>query len=262
MTIEEMKQKKIEFGYSYEQIARLSGLPLGTVQKVLGGITKAPRYETLKALEAVFAPAKNEDMICEPTFVYQLNAEKEPGEYTVDDYFAWPEEERIELIDGVIYNMSSPTDVHQIIASELFVKIHTFIRQNRGDCIPVISPIDVQINEDDKTIIQPDIVVVCDRRKFQKGRIIGAPDFIAEILSPATRKKDMTKKLEKYLDAGVREYWIVDPVKKRVLVYTEPELNDVDLSIYTFSDTIPVSIYNGACRIDFKEIDEYVKFLY
>ena len=76
-----------------------------------------------------------------------------------------------------------------------------------------MSPIDVRLDEDDQTAVQQDVLIVCDRNKFQNGRVFGAPDFLVEVLSPSTRKKNMYLKLFKYMNAGIREYWIVDPEK-------------------------------------------------
>lgn len=262
MTIEEMKLRKAELGYSYEQISNLSGLPLGTVQKVLGGVTKSPRYDTLKALEAVFLPANQGDRIKEEGLDYHGYRTKQQGEYTVEDYLAWPEDERIELIDGVIYDMASPTDVHQIVAGLLHASFLNYIRKKKGSCIPVISPIDVQLDKDDKTMVQPDVVIICDRSKFKNGRIYGAPDFIVEVLSPSTRKKDMKKKLSKYLAAGVREYWMIDLKEKKVIVHADKGEEDSDIAVYTFEHKVPVRIFDNDCEVDFKEVEEYISFLY
>lgn len=257
MTIEEMRERKKELGYSYEQIADLAHLPVGTVQKVLGGITKNPRYETLSALEAVFV-AKNPNMIKEPVPIY--NARKRQGEYTMADYFAMPDERRVELIDGVIYDMASPTTMHQILADEICSALKNYVRSHKGVCMPLTSPVDVQLDCDDKTMVQPDIVVICDRSKFQSGRIYGAPDLIVEVLSPSTRKKDMYIKAEKYLNAGVREYWIIDSKYKRIYVHCY-EKEDFMINMYTFEDEVPVGIWNDDCKVNFREIYDYVSFL-
>ena len=108
MTIQEMRERKKELGYSYGQIADLSGLPVGTVQKVLGGITASPRYETLLALEKVLNPKKPSG-VSDVAYKYQA---KSQGQYTVEDYYQFPEERRAELIDGWIYDMSAPTSAH------------------------------------------------------------------------------------------------------------------------------------------------------
>lgn len=256
MNIEQMRERKKELGYSYEQIAELSGLPLGTVQKVLGGITKSPRYDTLQALEAVFTKV-SDDMIREGSAVYRT---KQPGEYTIDDYMALPEDERVELIDGVFYDMAAPMTIHQAIGGEIFAALREYIRSNKGKCIPLSAPTDVQLDCDNKTMVQPDVLVICDRNKFKFGRVYGAPDFVVEVLSPSSSKKDAIIKLSKYCNAGVKEYWMVDPKKKRIFVYDFE--NDACPAIYTFEDEVPVAIYKGECKVNFREIYEYAEFLF
>lgn len=260
MTVEEMRTRKRELGYSYGKIAELSGLPVGTVQKVLGGITKSPRYETLKALEAVLKRSGNPSDfsgIKEEAVRYMSSGRQ--GEYTIEDYLTLPEERRVELIDGVIYDMASPTDLHQLICDEINMRFREYICKNKGKCITVTAPLDVQLDRNDKTIVQPDVLIVCERNKFKKGRVFGAPDLVVEVLSPATQKRDVCLKMGKYMDAGVREYWIVDPVKKRVLVYEFEK--DFFPVLYTFAQKVPVGIFQGECEVDFAEIAEYVSFL-
>ena len=257
MTLEEMRARKRELGYTYDQIAVLSGLPVGTVQKVFLEITKSPRYDTLMALERILKP-KQVYMVKE-TSAY--NVEVKQGQYTIEDYLRLPEEERVELIDGVIYDMAAPTDKHQIIGNEIYARFRDYIRKNKGKCITITAPLDVQLDCDNKTMVQPDVVIVCDRNKFKEGRVFGAPDLIVEVLSESTKKKDITIKGEKYSAAGVREYWLVDPKKKRVHVYyyEQEELLPV---MYTFEQKVPVGIWNGECEVDFAEIYEYMSFLY
>ena len=267
MTIKEMNDRKKELGYSYEQISELSGVPVATVQKVLGGITKSPRYETRKAIEN--ALRTDEDDI----YVYDWKKDssvreavtygaKKQGMFTIEDYYALSKDERLELIDGVIYDMSSPTAMHQVITGIIFNKVANYIAKKKGKCIPIISPIDVQLDCDDKTIVQPDVIIVCDRDKIKKGVVYGAPDFAVEVLSPSTRKKDKTLKLHKYLTAGVREYWIIDPKKKTVVVYAQDEEEDYDVFLYGFEHEVPVRIFGEECKINFKEIYDYIAFMY
>ena len=255
MTIKEMIERKKEWGYSYAQIAELSGLPVGTVQKVMGGITESPRYDTLMALEKVFCQ-DTPSMVCEPSYAYNV---KKQGEYTLEDYYQIPDDQRVELIDGVIYDMSAPTSTHQIIAGNLFAQLLNYVRSKKGKCMPMISPLDVQLNCDNKTMVQPDVVVVCDRDKIIKRCVYGAPDLVVEVLSPYTKKKDMTLKMHKYADAGVKEYWIIDPDKQKIIVY---DFMKNDYSIYGFNSMIPVGIWDGDCVVNFQEIYDYVSFLY
>ena len=260
MTIEEMRERKRELGYTYEQIAELANLPVTTVQKVLGKITKSPRYDTLAALERVLNPAKA-NMVKESVPNYYVK--KKQGEYTTEDYYRQPEDEYMELIDGVFYDMSAPSHLHQLLSGEIYSVFRDYIRKNKGDCIPAYAPLDVQLNGDDKTMVQPDVIIVCDRSKFHQNSILGAPDLIVEILSPATKKKDMFIKAHKYLDAGVREYWLVDPERKRVMVYNYEDKEYAEYpAIYTFENEVPVHIFDGKCIVDFKEISEYLQFLY
>lgn len=263
MTIYEMKQRKKELGYTNQQLADLSGVPLGTIQKVFSGNTKSPRRETILALQKV--------LYSENTSLHQINVESNilrdasssygnKTGYTYLDYLALPEERRVELIDGIFYDMSAPTTIHQAFVGFIHTKLLEYVLKKGGDCMPFMSPVDVQLDEDDRTIVQPDVFVVCDRSKLHTNRVFGAPDFLVEILSPSTRKKDMQLKLYKYGEAGVKEYWMVDPDSKKVIVYDlEHELIPV---IYSFENSVPVMIWNGECVIDFAEIYEKISFLY
>ena len=255
MTVQEMKERKKLLGYTNEMISELSGVPLGTVQKIFAGVTASPRYDTLLALQKVLK--KEDNKMAESVRDYSV---KRPGEYTVQDYYALPKERRVELMNGVIYDMAAPSNLHQLLCTEIWQPIKDYIKKEGGQCIPFVAPADVQLDCDDKTMVQPDVFVVCDRRKLIKHCTYGAPDFIVEILSESGRKKDMIIKCEKYASAGVREYWIVDPVQKKVLVYDFE--HDEFPVIYGFDDKVPVRIFEGKCIINFAEIYEYVSFLY
>lgn len=246
MTIQEMREKKSEKGYSYAQIAELSGVPLGTVQKIFTGETVNPRYDTLQALEKLFSASC---MVCEKQTVY---GERKQGSYTLEDYYALPDDQRVELIDGAFLVMEAPTAIHQLIAGEMHRQIANFIYDNDGTCIPLISPFDVQLDRDEKTMVQPDVGVLCDREKLKKKVIYGAPDFVLEVLSPSTRRKDGTIKLSKYCSAGVREYWLIDPDRKKLVVYDFE--NDQLPAIYGMEKPVPVMIFGGKLEIHFDRI--------
>lgn len=259
MTIQEMKEKKRELGYSNAQIAELTGIPLGTVQKIFSGATVSPRYETISMLEKLFSPSKSPDSyISESPQSYSFT--KKQGEYTLEDYYKIPDDQRVELIDGVIYDISAPTSAHQLIAGIAYAQLYNHVSSKKGRCIPFISPIDVQLDCDDKTMVQPDVIIVCDRSKVINRCVYGAPDFVLEVLSPSTRKKDMALKMYKYQNAGVREYWLVDPDKRKVMVYDLE--HDSFPTLYGFDCKVPVAIWNGECEIDFQEIYENIRFLY
>ena len=237
MTIDEMNERKRELGYTDMRISEISGVPLSTVRKVLGGTTKAPRYETIRALTKALekpykAPAIPPHTVREPQPAYG---------------------------SGVIYDMSSPLGHHQIIAGQIHADLLAYISRKGGPCIPFIAPVDVQLDCDDKTIVQPDVMILCDRSKYTPQRIVGAPDFVVEVLSKSTKKKDMYIKMNKYKFAGVREYWLVDPDRKTIVVYDFE--NDDAIHMYSFRDKVPVGIYNGDCMIDFAPIDDFVSQL-
>lgn len=274
MTIEEMKQIKEERGYSMSQLSEYSGVPLGTLQKIFSGQTLKPRKSTITAIEKVLLG--DESLYQGKAYAYQLvsresqadcvresavyNArfvEKKQGEYTIEDYYALPEERRAELIDGVIYDMSSPLFIHQIIAGEVYAQIREYIEKNKGECVPVIAPVDVQLECNDKTMVQPDVLIVCDEQKIRKFGIFGAPDFVLEVLSDSTRKKDLTLKLTKYIESGVREYWIIDPKKKLLLTYDFTE--EGMPNIYPLKGKLGLAIYQEKLKINLNKIAEIIE---
>ena len=139
--------------------------------------------------------------------------------YTIEDIYALPDGQRAELIDGRIYNMAPPARIHQKLITELVSALHQHIRDNNGDCEVYPAPFAVFLNADDKNYVEPDISVVCDKSKLTEKGCNGAPDLIMEVVSPSTQQMDYGIKLFKYRTAGVREYWIVNPVTRIVNVY-------------------------------------------
>ena len=172
--------------------------------------------------------------------------------YTVDDYLEIPEDTRAELIDGVLYDMASPGISHQDICTRLTVIFGSYINRKKGKCKVFAGPVDVQLDCDDDTMVVPDLTVVCDESKIKKGRIMGAPDLVAEIVSPSSRRRDYVIKTEKYCSAGVREYWIIDPDNERVLVYCF-EKDDVPV-MYVKGEIVPAGISEGDLKIRVSEI--------
>ena len=278
MTIEEMRRKKKEFGYTYKQIAERTNLPLGTVQKVLCGQVESPRYATLAALEKLFRqkngaeagspkedePEVSEGSVRESDFFYDGSAGRR---HTVREWLELPEEKRVELIDGRFFDMASPDNIHQMILLELAVQLK--LCAEKHDCLLMIAPCGVQLDEDEYTMLEPDLFVLCGERKKQleAACTVGAPDLVIEVLSPSTRSKDMHIKGRKYMNAGVREYWMIDPRNKKVLIDRFSPMEgerepDVDVSLYGFHDRIPVGIAEGACEVDFEKIWKKIAFLY
>ena len=163
--------------------------------------------------------------------------------YTSNDYWALPQGERAELIDGKFYNMAPPSRVHQKLVSHLSRIIGNYIADHHGDCEVYPAPFAVNLDADDKNWVEPDISVICDPNKLTDRGCSGAPDLIFEIVSPSSRKMDYSLKNTIYSQAGVREYWIVDPVKEKVVVYYYE--SDSDPCLYSFDASIPVNIYPG-----------------
>ena len=150
--------------------------------------------------------------------------------------------------------MSAPTWNHQAIITEITMQLYTCQKAHNSPCRVAMAPVDVQLDKDQYTILQPDILVLCDLQKIQNGICVGAPDMTIEIISSTSRNHDMVLKLNKYKAAGVREYWIVDPENKKVLVYL---FGDKNLFMtYDFSDRVPVGISDGKCEIDFSEVEK------
>ena len=181
------------------------------------------------------------------------------GDKTLEDYLALPEGVRVELIDGVFYDMAAPTSPHTYVASDIREVFKAYVKANKGQCVPFVAPTDVQLDCDDKTVVQPDVMIICDRSKITKPRIVGAPDLVVEVLSPSNWSHDMVRKLKKYKKAGVREYWIVNLEEQYVLVY---EFTKSDFPTeYDFDDEVPVGIWDGKCKVNFREIYEDVEFM-
>ena len=172
---------------------------------------------------------------------------------TEADYYNIPDERRVELIDGHIYDMASPGVIHQTVLGELFYLISDYIRKKGGRC-RVLPDLDTKLDTDEDTIVRPDISVICDPEKLTDRRCEGSPDWIIEIVSPGNARNDYLRKLELYQRVGVREYWIVDPMKKSVIVYVF-QGEDLDMTPYCFADKITPDIYKDL-NIDFSFIDE------
>jgi Uncharacterized protein conserved in cyanobacteria len=172
---------------------------------------------------------------------------------TLEQYETLPENTRAEVFDGVIYNMANPSQNHQTILTELLVLLRNYIYNKNGRCSVFPAPFDVKLNDNPLTIVQPDIMVICDKNKLDGKRCNGAPDFIIEIVSPGNPADDYIRKLYYYKNYGVREYWIVDPQRKSVTInYFEGNLLNIP---YTFNSIIKVNIYEDL-YINFSDIDK------
>ncbi len=149
---------------------------------------------------------------------------RDPEYHTYGDYLAWPENVRYELIDGDAYLMApAPTVSHQDIAGEVFRQLANALHGK--PCRALIAPVDVRLPKADEaderidTVVQPDVLVVCDEKKVSERGVRGAPDWVLEVLSPSTAGHDQIRKLRIYERHGVREYWLVHPRDKVLTVY-------------------------------------------
>ena len=288
MTIKQMREIKEKRGYSFEKLSEYSGVPAITLRKIFSGATRAPRQATLDAIQRVLESDENiytgkaheygqkrmdtpEEDRClrEDGPVYGAGtwsdgaqirtcSDKKKGDYTLEDYYVLPSDVRAELINGEIFMMEAPYVVHQDISAYVHMAIYSFIRKNKGDCKVFSAPIDIQLDRDNKTLVQPDVVVVCDRDKITRQRICGAPDFILEVISDSTKRKDMLLKSYKYLEAGVREYWMIDP-DKRTLTKYDFQKDETTPQIKALKGLEPVEIFGGKLKIDLGEIEGIIE---
>ena len=190
------------------------------------------------------------------THVDEMHVGEGLKKYTYADYAKFDDDKRYEIIDGVIYLMSpAPNFPHQSVSMELSFQLSSFLRGK--PCKVITAPYDVCLyaaGDNDRTVVQPDIMVICDKRKIEYRRCNGAPDFVIEIQSPYTSSRDMIIKYNKYMSAGVREYWIVNPESKVVHVCLLKD-GEYELTDYYDGGTIPVHILDG-CEIDFERVFE------
>lgn len=318
-TVSEMKRFINEYGITYGEIAKKSGVPISTIQKIFGGLVKKPRSKTLESLSEVFIyyDWKNIGSLATEDGLYtrdQLDtigmvAEEHQYDvlkknrgisdesysttyskgssainldenstsdiftqtgYTYNDYtkLELPKGIRVEVLDGKLIKMEAPTTRHQIIAGELFVICRDYVRKNKGKCVPFISPVAVRLGykEDgsDKTVLEPDFLIVCDKNKILGAKTVnGAPDFVVEVISPSNRKYKMYEKMNKYRECGVREYWVIDYDKDKIIKYNF--VKDGEIFMYSFADKVPVDIYaanDDPLVIDFAEIKEYIESIF
>jgi Uma2 family endonuclease len=151
-------------------------------------------------------------------------AEKFQRKYTYADYALWPDDEHWELINGEAYAMTGPLRIHQEVVTELGRQVGNYLQGK--PCKVYVAPFDVRLPRKDeadakvKTVVHPDLSVICDQSRLDKLGCRGAPDWIVEVLSSSTTLKDMNTKRSLYEQHGVREYWIIHPEERWLMVYT------------------------------------------
>lgn len=250
MEINDLEQLKKDEGMTNEEIAELSGIPSEVVCKIFSGEIENPKYMTLLAIEQVlvrknkipFYYNKEEEQPClirEEAVAYNFNARK----YDISDLEKLCTGARVELIDDKIFIMTTPNRMHQFLSMEISYTMKSHINKKQGKCHIYTAPFGVRLFADDKTWVEPDILVICKKDILTEKGCDGAPDLIVEIVSPSNAFHDYITKLIKYQQAGVREYWIVDPQKEKVsLINFE---NAEKTGEYTYEDVIQSEVLEG-----------------
>jgi Uma2 family endonuclease len=185
--------------------------------------------------------------------------------YSYADYLSWMDDKRRELYDGIVHDLfGAPTSLHAAISGSIFGRIWSYIIQRKGKCKVFHAPFDVCLPKngetaDDEifTVVQPDICVVCDPKKIGEKGCLGAPDLVVEVQSPSTAKHDLNEKFNLYEEAGVKEYWLVFPKEKSLLVFLMQENGKfTNGTLYDYDKgKVPVSIFKGL-KIDLKDLFE------
>ena len=236
MRIDEIKIMKEHFEITDEAFSKLSGVPADTINDILTG-KLPPTDKELALLSEVF----------------ETGYPKGDGLLTLKDLHSVPDDIRCEFIDGKIYYMTVPGTDHQLISSAIFRAFDLYIFEMKKDWVPFSALIEVRLSNKGISSVQPDVFVVCDRDRINREYIDGAPDFIAEILSPSTKRTDRVIKRDLYMAAGVKEYWIVDPENRTVEVHLSGNILSKE---YSFDERIPVHITGGELEISIT--DDYI----
>ena len=178
--------------------------------------------------------------------------------YSYADLLEWDEDVRYELYNGLPVALASPSSFHQMISRDLLSQLYAFLKGK--ECQVFSAPLDVRLFEKREntpeeifTVVQPDLMVVCDKTKIDRHGICGAPDMIIEITSNSTHRIDRLTKFNLYQRAGVREYWIVDPSTRVISVYILKNGAYHMQSVYSSDANIPVEILDG-CKVDFSSV--------
>lgn len=198
------------------------------------------RVLTIKLYEE---QGKSISAVSERAESYASQAEK----ISYEDYLKLTEasDNRYEYIDGEVYLLTSPSYEHQSIIMEVANRLYIYLKDKT--CRPLTAPFDVTLNIDNnKHVVQPDIIVICDTDKInEKGRYTGVPTLTVEVLSESTQKKDMLRKLNLYLTAGVAEYWIINPMRKEVYLYCFAEQDIKEYRVYSGSQEMESTVFEG-----------------
>lgn len=206
---------------------------------------------------AKLVPCEERFIVAEEAVTYAFGEKKK---MSYDEFIKMTEnsDQRYELIDGDVYLLASPSYTHQVVISEIYGRMYNWFKGKK--CRPLTSPFDVTLERTKNNIcvVQPDILVICDTDKVnKKGRYKGVPTLAVEVLSESTRSKDMVRKLNLFLDTGVKEYWLVDTVKREIIVYyfgmQKGEYTIKSMESYR-EDTVMKSFAFNGLEINLKEV--------
>lgn len=249
MTISDIKQLKERDGMTNEQISESTGIPFDIICKWFSGELEEPKYMTPREFEE-FLTERGIPFCYDETKGYPCILREEAVAYNFEarQYYRGDLENpcdviSVEVIDGKIHTMSTPSRMHQFLVTKLLIRIGNHIEKKRGKCHVYPAPFGVRLFSDDETWVEPDILVICKKNIMTDSGCDGAPDLIVEIVSPNNVFHDYVTKLVKYQQAGVREYWIVDPTNERITLYHFQ--NTVPKVEYTYEDTISSNVLEG-----------------
>jgi Uma2 family endonuclease/DNA-binding XRE family transcriptional regulator len=259
---DKLKELRRKNGLSQEALGEMVGLRKAAISKYETGKVVNPKPALIEALAKALGTTETYLMSWDSDLAYEssmfvrtgLKIKEAARKYTYADYAGWGDEKRYEIIDGRVYLMSpAPSVAHQTISGRLFTRLFIFL--DGKPCRVYNAPFDVCLNakgDDDDTIVQPDILIICDKSKLDAKRCNGAPDMVIEILSETSARRDAVIKLRKYQGAGVREYWIVDPFNKSVIVNILKNTK-YKAKKYKENDVVPVNILDG-CEISLESV--------
>lgn len=256
-SLEKLKNRKKELGWTNQKLSEESGIPVGTLNKIFNGTTRYPRDRTVESLMEALGlnEAELEDFpagfpIFRESGIYHPGYRKHRA--TLATYYSLPEELRAELIDGKLYYLPAPTLRHQALLTVLTAELCRYFSGRKERFLVFGGGCDVCLDGDEYTMLKPDIFVIRGEEKVSGGICCeGAPEFVMEIVSGADSKHDYELKRYKYQSAGVKEYWIADPIRKRIVVYVFAR--DAVPGVHTFGDRIRSWLYPDL-EIDFDRI--------
>lgn len=232
MTIEEMKKAKAALGYSYEKIADLAQMTPEGVRRIFLGKVQKPRLASMDALETVLRP------------------------YNVETYWEFMQERRCEMLDGVLYDVFLPSMTCQMLIGEMYTQIRRQLGEETPAGISLFAPVSVSLHGDLYTMTQPDVIVVRDVSRLKSWGILGAPDFVFEIIATSSQKKTQQLRLEHYIRAGVREYWVLDLHRKEITVYSSGET--AEPVTYPLNGFLPIHIFCGDVVVDLQILSDII----